>query len=120
MSKRSVEIPEDKLELYDKLIETIPDIKRKGVTNPYTSLNGHMFTHLDKTGTMGIRLSKEDREEFLKKYDTRPYEQYGAVMREYVTVPDSLLKKTEELKKYLEISYAYIKTLKPKATKRKS
>jgi hypothetical protein len=35
-------------------------------------------------------------------------------------VPDALLKNTKELQKYLELSYAYVKTLKPKATKKKS
>jgi hypothetical protein len=120
MSKRAKQIPEDKLELYDKLIDSHPEIERKGVTNPYTSLNGHMFTHLDKTGSMGLRLSEEDREDFLEKFKTTPYEQYGAVMKEYVKVPDTLLQNTKELKTYLELSYAYIKTLKPKPTKKKS
>jgi TfoX/Sxy family transcriptional regulator of competence genes len=41
-------------------------------------------------------------------------------MKEYVTVPDSLLKNTKELRKYLETSYAYIGTLKPKPTKKTS
>ena len=41
-------------------------------------------------------------------------------MKEYVTVPDSLLKNTNVLRKYLDMSYAYIKTLKPKATKKKT
>ena len=120
MSKRSVEIPKDKLKLYDKLIESNPAIERKGVTTPFTSLNGNMFTYLDKSGTMGIRLPKEERENFLGKYDTTLFEQYGAIMKEYVTVPSSLLEDTNKLKKYLDISFAYVKSLKPKATKRKS
>jgi TfoX/Sxy family transcriptional regulator of competence genes len=41
-------------------------------------------------------------------------------MKEYVTVPDKLLENTEELKKYLDLSYEYVKTLKPKPTKKKS
>jgi hypothetical protein len=40
-------------------------------------------------------------------------------MKEYAVVPDSLLKKTRELAKYLAISYDYAKTLKPKPTKKK-
>lgn len=118
MSKSSVEIPEDKLKLYDELIASHPDIERKGKTNPYTSLNGHMFSHLSKTGTMGLRLPKGEREMFLEKYKTTLYESYGAVMKEYVTVPDGLLKNTEELKAYLDKSYEYIKSLKPKPVKR--
>lgn len=120
MSKSAPQIPQDKLNLYDMLIDSHPDIERKGKTNPYTSLNGHMFTHLGKTGSMGLRLSKEDREAFLEKFKTTLYESHGAVMKEYVRVPDELLQNTEELKHYLEKSFVYIKTLKPKPTKKKS
>ena len=120
MSKKANMPPQDKIDLYDRLIATNPDIERKGVTNPYTSVNGHMFTHLGKTGSMGLRLPKDEMEAFLEKYDTTPYESYGAMMKEYVTVPDDLLENTEVLKDYLEISYAYTISLKPKPTKKKS
>jgi hypothetical protein len=40
-------------------------------------------------------------------------------MKEYVAVPDALLKNTKELQKYLGYSYDYVKTLKPKATAKK-
>ena len=111
--------PQDKIDLYDQLIATHPDIERKGKTSPYTSHNGHMFTYLSKSGFLGIRLSKEDREAFLEKYNTTLYESYGAIMKEYVTVPDELLQDTEELKGYLDLSYEYVKSLKPKPTKKK-
>jgi hypothetical protein len=39
-------------------------------------------------------------------------------MKEYVTVPDALLKKTKEPSPYLAKSIAYIKTLNPKPTKK--
>jgi TfoX/Sxy family transcriptional regulator of competence genes len=120
MSKTSNQPPQDKIDLYDQLIATNPEIERKGKTNPYTSVNGHMFTHLSKTGSLGIRLPKEQREEFLEKYNTILYESYEAIMKEYVTVPDELLENTAELKKYLELSYEYVKSLKPKPTKKKS
>jgi hypothetical protein len=41
-------------------------------------------------------------------------------MKEYVVVPESLFKKIKELKTYLDTSFEYAKTLKPKATKKKS
>jgi TfoX/Sxy family transcriptional regulator of competence genes len=110
--------PSDEREaLYDQLIATIPEIERKGDANPYTSLNGNMFTLLHQS-RLAIRLPEDEREKFLKKYKTKLFEVYGAVMREYVAVPDDLLLKTRELKKYLELSYAYVKTLKPKSTKK--
>lgn len=106
------------VELYDKLIATIPELKRKGAANPYTSLNGNMFTLLHQSRTLAIRLPESTREQFLKQYKTKLFEAYGAVMKEYVTVPDSLLTKTKELQKYIELSYEYAKTLTPKPTKK--
>ena len=87
---------------------------------PYTSLNGHMFSFLDKDGNMGLRLPKDEREEFLLKYNSKIMEQYGRQMKEYVVVPYDLLKDTKSLSEYLQKSYEYISTLKPKPTKRKS
>lgn len=107
-----------KVELYDKLIATNPKIERKGAANPYTSLNGNMFTLLHQSDTLAIRLPEDKREEFLKKYKTTRFKAYGMVMKEYVEVPDALLKKTQELKKYFDLSYEYVKTLKPKSTKK--
>ena len=98
-------IPPEKLALYEKLLATRPEIDRKGAVHPYTSFNGHMFTYLDQTGTLGIRLPKEEVAAFLEKYKTTLFVSYGVVKKDYVTVPDSLLKKTGELKKYLDISY---------------
>ena len=111
--------PTDQEVLYDKLIATIPEIQRKGAANPYTCLNGNMFTLLHQS-RLAIRLPDGKREEFLKKYKTTLYEAYGTVMPEYVAVPDALLKNTKELRKYLELSYEYVKTLRPKPTKKKS
>jgi TfoX/Sxy family transcriptional regulator of competence genes len=111
-------IPADKLELYEKLVKTNPKIERKGAANPYTSLNGHMFSYLNQSGSLALRLPEDEREKFLKKYKTTLFEAYGAVMKEYVTVPDSLLKDTKTLQRYFQLSYEYIKTLKPKPTKK--
>jgi hypothetical protein len=119
-AKKKCDIPADKQALYDKLLATNPKIERKGAANPYTSLNGHMFTYLNPSGTLALRLPEKEREEFLKKYKTTLFEAYGAVMKEYVTVPDSLLKNTKVLRKYLDTSIGYVKTLKPKPTKKKT
>ena len=113
-------IPGEKVTLYEKLLSTQPEIERKGADNPYTAVNGNMFSLLlSPEGRMALRLPKEEREQFMKKYKTTLFEAYGAVMQEYVAVPDALLPKTKELQKYLALSYAYAKTLKPKASKKK-
>ncbi len=104
---------------YDKLIASNPKIERKGATMPYTSVNGNMFSLLDPAGRLTLRMSEKDRETFRKKYKTGDVIQYGAVMKEYVEVPDSLLKNTKEAKKYLDMSFKYAKSLKPKATTKK-
>lgn len=113
-------IPPEKVKLYEKLLATVPGIERKGANNPYTSLNGNMFSLLlGPAGRLALRLSKDDRERFLKKYKTTLFEGYGAVMKEYVAVPDTLLTKTRELQKYLALSYEYAETLKAKTSKKK-
>ena len=119
MAKTRPEVPSDKLALYEKLVSTLPNVKRKGATVPYTSINGHMFSYLSKTGTLALRLPEDARELFLKKYKATLCKQYGVVQKEYVEVPDALLKKTSELKEYFALGFAYVGTLKPKPTTRK-
>ena len=105
------------VEIYDNLIAAaLPDVDRKGADNPYTSLNGNMFTLLHQSQNMAIRLPENAREEFLKKHKTTLFSAYGAVMKEYVAVPGSLLTNTREMKKYLQLSYEYARALKPKPT----
>jgi hypothetical protein len=113
-AEKKSKIPAEKLELYEKLVAAVPKIKRKGAVHPYTSENGHMFSHLDQSGVMGLRLPEEELAAFLKKYKTKLFESYGVVKKDWAKVPDVLLRNTTELKKYLEISHAYVKTLKPK------
>ena len=110
---------EESLALYERLVATNPDVQRKGATMPYTSVNGHMFSLLTKEGSVALRLPDAEREKFLKKYKTVLCEQNGTVMKEYAVVPDGLLRRTRELKRYFGISFAYTSALKPKPTKRK-
>jgi len=80
MSTPKHNIPADKLALYEKLITTNSKIKRKGAAKAYTPLNGHMFSYLDPSGSLALRLSEDKREKFLKKYKTTLFEAYGRVM----------------------------------------
>ena len=106
------------LALYDRLVATNPKVQRKGDTVPNTTVNGHMFSYLGKAGELALRLPEEEREFFLKKYKTKLCELYGVVQKEYVIVPESLLRKTEELKTYFDAGYAYVSKLKPKPGKK--
>src|ERR1700741_3480300 len=107
------------LALYEKVVAAMAGVERKGDTMPYTSLNGHMFSVLHKDGTVALRLPAGEREAFLKKYKTTLSSQHGSVLAEYVVVPESLLAKTQELKRFFDVSYAYAASLKPKPTARK-
>ena len=107
------------ISLFNELIAPLPGIERKGATMPYTSLNGNMFSLIVKSGALALRLPPEAREEFLKKYKTVLFEAYGAVMKEYVLVPEKLFKNIKELKPWFGKSFEYVKTLKPKPAKKK-
>jgi hypothetical protein len=79
-----------------------------------------MFSLLTADGTLALRLPAGEREAFLKRYNSTLTVQYGAVMREYVQVPDSLLRNTGALAKYLDASYRYARSLRPKPTTKKT
>ena len=106
------------LVIYDKLIEMTPGIERKGKNLVYTSDNGHMFSQLNKAGQLGIRLSKESGEKFMREFNTGEFRSYGAVMREYVLVPEKMLEDLELLSGYLKESHNYVLSLPPKSTKK--
>jgi len=120
MGKPAPKAPAESVALYEALLATNPKIERKGAAMPYTSINGNMFSLLTPDGTLALRLPEAERESFMKRYDTTLCVQYGAVMKEYVQVPGSLLKSTPALAKYLDISYNYACSLKPKPTTKKT
>lgn len=110
--------PDEKIALYDQFISSVPKMERKGDTIPYTSVNGHMFSFLDKKGEMALRLPEKTREEFIKKFHTHLAEQFGMIMKEYVVVPDDMLKERAKLKKYFSESFDYVSSLKARPTKK--
>ncbi len=121
---RASAIPAAKLALYEALVATDPSIERKGVTVPYTSISGKMFSFLSPTGDLRLRLPPDEREAFMKKYRTKPVVTHGVDMEDWVAVPAALLTRTAELRPYLARSRAYadkLGTKRPKTTaKRKT
>jgi len=106
--------PEELLRLYDGLISSSMGISRKGATMQYTSVNGHMFSFLDKDFKFGLRLPKAVKDEFIIKYKTKLFVAHGIVLKEYVLVPEDLFKNTKKLLPYYLKSYEYAKSLNPK------
>ncbi len=105
---------EEQLKIYDQLVDKCPRIERKGKTMPYTSANGYMFSLLNKACEIGIRFSKEDQQKFMKEHATTIYKSYGAVMKGYVLIPETMLEDLDLVADYLNKSYDYVMTLKPK------
>ena len=81
-------------------------------------MNANVFTLLHES-RLAIPLPKGGTREFPEEVQERPYEAYGNVMKEYVAVPNDPLAKTKEPQKYLDVSYEYTKTLKPKPAKKR-
>ena len=116
-----IPLPKSELALYEKLIKSIPELElRTGFGFPYTAINGHMFSFMAKTGSVGIRLPKKERAYYLEKFKTTLFQNHkGPVLKEYVQIPDAILKNTDVLIPLLECSLTYVKTLKPKPAKKK-
>jgi hypothetical protein len=110
--------PAEIVALYEKLIATNPKVERKGAAFPYTSRSGHMFSQLTRDGQMILKLPPDVLEKFLKTYKTQLSVQYGVVQKEFAVVPPALLTKTAELRKYFDLSFDYVGSLKPKPTAR--
>lgn len=106
------------VELYRNLAQIHLDDAVKGKANPYTSLNGNMYSFLDKTDTICIRLSSDDRKDFMQAHGLDPVMQYGSVMKEYVSLPDDVLANEAALKAILLQCKTYAADLPIKARKK--
>lgn len=79
-------------------------------------LNGNMFAGIHGDRII-LRLSENDRRDVQSQYsDVTPFEPVeGRIMKEYVALPESVYSQPAVLKKWLERSYRYAQSLKPKA-----
>lgn len=85
---------------------------------PYTSLNGHMFSFIDKEHKLSLRLPQKERDDFIAKYNSSLSVQHGTIMKEYVLVPEALFSDLQTFQKFFKISHDYVAGLKPKETKK--
>ncbi len=105
---------QEKLNCYDTLVNACEGFERKGKSMPYTSANGYMFSQLNKAGELGIRLPKDLQQKFMEQFNSGPFYSYGAQMKDYVLVPDSLLSDISTLLPYLQKGYEFVMSLPPK------
>ena len=114
MAKAKYTGPADRLELYEELVASVPDVERKGAANPYTSRNGYMTSFIDKEGEVSLRLGKEEIEEFIEEFDSRTSMQYGKQMKDFVVVPDDILERLDDVRPWFIRSWEHTGSLPPK------
>jgi len=111
--------PPELIELFDKAMTALPDAqKRKMFGYPAAFVGGNMFTGLHQEN-MVLRLPEGEGEKFLGMKGASAFEPMpGRAMKEYVVVPEQVLKKPAELKKWLRKSFDYASSLPPKEKKK--
>ena len=115
-SKR-VTAPADTVELYERLIASVEGVERRSnFGSAYTAVNGNMYSMISKHGVVGIRLPEPDRSAFLVAFGSELFRGDPAwpPAREFVAVPDWLLRDTDAARPYLERGYRFVASLKPK------
>jgi len=119
--RKASSVPPGKLALYERLLASVPGVEGKANFGAgYTAIDGNMYTMISKHGVVGIRLPEPERSAFLERHHTELFRGDPAwpPAKEFVAVPDALLEDTAALRPTLERSLAYVRTLKPKPSKR--
>jgi TfoX/Sxy family transcriptional regulator of competence genes len=114
-------VPPDRLALYERLLASVPGIESKSnFGSGYTAVNGNMYSMISKYGVVGIWLPEDVRAEFVERFGAVMFQADPAwpVSKKLVAVPDDLLEDTETLRPYMEASYRFALTLRPKPTTR--
>jgi TfoX/Sxy family transcriptional regulator of competence genes len=122
--------PDELVELFDSILPTAPSIeRRKMFGQPCAFVNGNMFTGLHGP-RMVLRLPEERRREFLTIEGATLFEPMpGRPMKEYVVIPEAVLKDGRVLRDWLDQAFLSAAALpvkepkprggKPKAAKRR-
>jgi TfoX/Sxy family transcriptional regulator of competence genes len=100
--------PEALVALFGAAIEGLPEVEPKKMFGyPAASVNGNMFTCLFQS-SMIVRLSEQDRRETgAKVFEPVP----GRPMREYVVVPEGVLRSVRVLDTWLRKGHRYASSL---------
>ena len=104
----------EKLAIDDKIVAATPGVERKGKTMPYTSSNGYMFSLFNKDGEIGIRLPKDRQQQMKQEHGCDIFKSHGAVMRDYVLIPDALLENIDFVSSLLAEGNDFVNSLPPK------
>ena len=107
------------VETFERTVTKIEAVeKRKLFGYPCAFKNGNMFMGLHQENFF-LRMSTEDREEFLKMNQARQFEPMrGRIMKEYVVVPSWMLEDSEQMNEWIRKSLKYVSSLPPKVRKK--
>jgi len=104
---------------YEEIVGEYPGLKVKGAANKYTSMNGNMFSALQKDGMLTLRLSEAEKADYNAANGTDDVISHGAVLRGYVYVTPEIWSDDAKLRALFKQCVAHAETLKPKPTKNK-
>ncbi len=112
--------PEALVAVFDDVMPGPPATKRKMFGFPAGFVNGNMFMGLFED-SMILRLPAELRDELIQLHGAKPFAPMaGRVMKEYVALPESLIRDRRQLSSWVSKALVYGESLEPKAAKTKS
>jgi TfoX/Sxy family transcriptional regulator of competence genes len=112
--------PEELVATFDDVMPGPPATKRKMFGFPAGFVNGNMFMGLFED-SMILRLPLELREELIQRHGAKPFAPMaGRVMKEYVTLPETLIRDREKLSAWVAKALVHGESLEPKAAKAKA
>ena len=108
------------VETFERIVPKIEAVEnRKMFGYPCAFKSGNMFMGLHQENLF-LRLSEEDRGEFLKLNQASWFEPMpGRIMKEYVVVPSWMLEDSEQMSKWVRKSLNYVSSLLPKVKKKR-
>ena len=121
MAKKWEKSPQELIEKFYKVMENFPEVElRKMFGYPCAFLNGNMCVGLHESSLI-VRLEEEDRSGALEQnLGTIFAPMKGRVMKEYVSLAQSILQSEEQLTDFVKKSLEYVQTLPPKIKKKRS
>lgn len=110
--------PAPLVKTFEDVMRRFPEaVVRKMFGFPAAFVNGNMMGGLFQDSMM-LRLSAADLATIREKAGAKPFEPMpGRVMREYVVVPEAILKSKVELNMWVGKAFAYTSSLPAKPTK---
>jgi TfoX/Sxy family transcriptional regulator of competence genes len=112
--------PEELVATFDDVMPGPPATKRKMFGFPAGFMNGKMFMGLFED-SMILRLPPELREDLIQLHGAKPFAPMaGRVMKEYVALPESLIRDREKLCAWVGKALVHGESLEPKAAKAKA